>query len=161
MTTKPFKAIPSFTYAGRGFVSLKDGNLTIGLTDQTENRASAFTVADDAVEVVTRNVREERLKATERDEADLLDDFAERFVQAQRRIIPRRKTLSEGDRVCVSGIREDANGELWCTLVGGDEELVLPGDYVPPGHGLALPPRLVDEGVRVGLARRTPHAPRP
>ena len=114
MTTKPFTAIPSFTYAGRGFVSLKDGNLTIGLTDQTENRASAFTVADDAVEVVTRNVREERLKATERDEADLLDDFAERFVQAQRRIIPRRKTLSEGDRVCVTGIREDANGDFWC-----------------------------------------------
>ena len=133
MTTKPFKTIPSFTYAGRGFVSLKDGNLTIGLTDQTENRASAFTVADDAVEVVTRNVREERLKATERDEADLLDDFAERFVQAQRRIIPRRKTLSEGDRVCVSGIREDANGDFWCKPVGSDEEWALFNDELVVG----------------------------
>ena len=133
MTTKPFKAIPSFTYAGRGFVSLKDGNLTIGLTDQTENRASAFTVADDTVEVVTRNVREERLKATERDEADLLDDFAERFVQAQRRIIPRRKTLSEGDRVCVSGIREDANDDFWCKPVGSDEEWALFNDELVVG----------------------------
>ena len=133
MSTKPFKFNPSFSYAGKGFVSCKDGVVTIATTDQTENKAVAFTVMDGALEVVTRNVREERLKATERDEADLLQDFADSFVETQRRIIPRRKTISEGDRVAITGIREDANGELWCTLVGGDEEMALFNDELVAG----------------------------
>jgi hypothetical protein len=80
---------------------------------------------DGAVEVVTRNVREERLKATERNEADALQDFADTFVAAQRRIIPRRQMLSEGDRVTVTGIHENDDGELWCKVVGGEEEEML------------------------------------
>ena len=58
-------------------MSCKDGIVTISTTDLTENRSVAFSVADGKVEVATRNVKEERLKATERDEADLLGDFAE------------------------------------------------------------------------------------
>lgn len=133
MTTKPFKFKPSFSYAGKGFVSCKDGVVTIATTDQTENKAVAFTLMDGAVEVVTRNVREERLKATERDEADILEDFADSFVEAQRRIIPRRKSISEGARVAITGIREDADGELWCTPVGGDEEMALFNDELVAG----------------------------
>jgi len=111
-----------FFYAGKGFVSCKDGIVTISTTDLMENRSVAFAVAGGKVEVATRNVKEERLKATERDEADVLGDFAEEFVQAQRRIIPRRKVLSEGNRVTVTGIHEDDEGRLWCTPVGDEEE---------------------------------------
>lgn len=111
-----------FFYAGKGFVSCKDGIVTISTTDLMENRSVAFAVAGGKVEVATRNVKEERLKATERDEADVLGDFAEEFVQAQRRIIPRRKALSEGNRVTVTGIHEDDEGRLWCTPVGDEEE---------------------------------------
>ena len=134
MTTKRYKAIPSFTFAGKGFVSCRDGVASIALTDQTENRSVAFAVADGTVEVVTRNVREERLKATERDEADVLQDFADGFVEAQRRIFPRnRQALEEGDKVTITGIHEDAEGVLWCRPVGADEEMVLFDDELVAG----------------------------
>ena len=134
MIKKQLKAIPSFTYIGKGFVFFRDGIVTISLTDQTENRSLAFSVADGAVEVVTRNIREERLKATERDEADLLDDFADRFVQAQRRIVPRPKSLSKGDLLTITDIRENERGELCCKAVGeGEEELVLFDDELVVG----------------------------
>ena len=128
------RPISPFSYAGKGFVSCKDGIVTISTTDLTENRSVAFAVADGKVEVATRNVKEERLKAADRDEADLLAGFAEEFVQAQRRIIPRRKTLSEGDRVTITGIREDNDGHLWCKLVGEEaEEMALFNDELVTG----------------------------
>ena len=134
MTTRQLRAIPSFTYAGKGFVSLRDGIVTIATTDQTENCATAYTLADGAVKVVTRNVRDERLKETERNEAEVLEDFAEQFVGVQRRIIPRRSTaLSEGNRVTITGIREDKDGYFWCKPVGGDEELPLFNDELVSG----------------------------
>ena len=115
-------------------MSCKDGIVTISTTDLTENRSVAFSVADGKVEVATRNVKEERLKAADRDEADLLGDFAEEFVQAQRRIVPRRKTLSEGDRVTITGIREDNDGHLWCKLAGEEsEEMALFNDELVSG----------------------------
>ena len=133
MNMRRNRPISPFYYAGKGFVSCKDGIVTISTTDLTENRAIAFTVADGQVAVATRNVREERMKATERDEADLLGDFAEEFVKAQRRIIPRRKTLAEGDRITITGIRE-AGGRLWCKQVGEeDEELCLFDDELVVG----------------------------
>ena len=134
MNLRRNRPISPFSYAGKGYVSCKDGIVTISTTDLTENRSVAFSVADGKVEVATRNVKEERLKATERDEADLLGDFAEEFVQAQRRIIPRRKTLTEGDRVTVTDIREDADGHLWCKPVGEDaEEMPLFNDDLVAG----------------------------
>lgn len=134
MTTRRYKAIPSFTFAGKGFVSCRDGVASISLMDQTENRSIAFTVAEGTVEVVTRNVREERLKATERDEADVLQDFADGFVAAQRRIIPRSKqALMEGNKVTVTGIHEDAEGVLWCKPVGAVEEMILFDDELVAG----------------------------
>ena len=128
------RPISPFSYAGKGFVSCKDGIVTISTTALTENRSVAFAVADGKVEVATRNVKEERLKATDRDEADLLGDFAEEFVQAQRRIIPRRKTLSEGDLVTITGIREDEKRHLWCKLAGDEtEEMALFNDELVTG----------------------------
>ena len=128
------RPISPFSYAGKGFVSCKDGIVTISTTALTENRSVAFAVADGKVEVATRNVKEERLKAADRDEADLLAGFAEEFVQAQRRIIPRRKTLSEGDRVTITGIHEDNDGHLWCKLVGEEaEEMALFNDELVTG----------------------------
>lgn len=134
MSMRRNRPISPFSYAGKGFVSCKDGIVTISTTDLTENRSTAFTVADGKVEIATRNVKEERLKATERDEADLLGDFAEEFVKAQRRIIPRRKTLSEGNRVTVTDIHEDAEGRLWCKPAGEDaEEMALFNDELVVG----------------------------
>lgn len=134
MSIRRNRPISPFSYAGKGFVSCKDGIVTISTTDQTENRSTAFTVADGRVEVATRNVKEERLKAADRDEADELGVFAEEFVKAQRRILPRRKTLSEGDRVTITGIREDAEGQLWCRPTGDDaEEMALFNDELVVG----------------------------
>ena len=134
MNIRRNRPISPFSYAGKGFVSCKDGIVTISTTDLTENRSVAFAVADGKVEVATRNVKEERLKAADRDEADLLAGFAEEFVQAQRRIIPRRKTLSEGDRVTITGIHEDNDGHLWCKLVGEEaEEMALFNDELVTG----------------------------
>ena len=126
--------MPSFTYSGKGFVSLRNGIVTVALTDQMENRSTAFSLMDGAVEVVTRNVREERLKTTERDEADALQDFADGFVEAQRRIIPRnRQALSEGDKVTITGIHEDTDGLLWCKAGDGEEEMALFNDELVVG----------------------------
>ena len=134
MSFRRNRPISPFFYAGKGFVSCKDGIVTISTTDLTENRSVAFSVADGKVEVATRNVKEERLKATERDEADLLGDFAEEFVKAQRRIIPRRATLSEGDCLTVTDIHIDAKGRLWCRPVGDEaEEMVLFNDELVVG----------------------------
>ena len=152
MNTRRNRPISPFSYAGKGFVSCKDGVVTISSTDLTENRAIAFTVAGGKVEVATRNVREERLKLTERDEADLLGDFAEEFVKAQRRIVPRRKTMSEGDRVTITGIREDGRGNLWCKLAGEEaEELVLFNDELVSGtEVLDLVPYLYEDDFIAG-----------
>ena len=134
MNIRRNRPISPFSYAGKGFVSCKDGLVTISTTDQTENRSTAFTVANGRVEVATRNVKEERLKAADRDEADELGVFAEEFVKAQRRILPRRKTLSEGDRVTITGIREDAEGQLWCRPTGdAAEEMALFNDELVVG----------------------------
>ena len=151
MNIRRNRPISPFYYAGKGFVSCKDGIVTISTTDLTENRAIAFTVADGKVAVATRNVREERMKATERDEADLLGDFAEEFVKAQRRIIPRRKTLAEGDRITITGIRE-AGDRLWCKQVGEeDEELCLFDDELVVGTYVKdLLPYLYEDDIIVG-----------
>ena len=135
MTIRPIQGIPSFTYAGKGFVSCRNGIITISNTNQSENLSTAFTVKGGAVEVVTRNVREERLKATDRDEADLLQEFADGFVESLRRIIPRnRQALSEGDKVTVTGFFENEDGGLGCRSVGATEEdLVLFNDELVVG----------------------------
>ena len=156
MSIRRNRPISPFSYAGKGFVSCKDGIVTISTTDLTENRSTAFTVADGKVEVATRNVKEERLKATERDEADVLGDFAEEFVKAQRRIVPRRKTLSEGDRVTITGIHE-VKDHLWCKPVGeGDDELFLYDDDLVAGTYVKdLLPYLYENDFIVGARVET------
>lgn len=147
MIKRQIRAIPSFSFSGKGFVSLREGVVTIANTDLRENRSTAFTLADGAVEVVTRNVREERLRPADRDEADLLDEFADGFVESQRRIGLRRRTLSEGDRVTVTGIHEDDEGRLWCRLAGSvEEEMALFNDELVVGTDVRdLIPYLYDD----------------
>ena len=45
MSFRRNRPISPFSYAGKGFVSCKDGVVTISTTDLTENRSTAFTVA--------------------------------------------------------------------------------------------------------------------
>lgn len=115
--------LPPFSFVGKGAVSVHEGVLTLALSPTLESRAVAFTLAGGAVELVTRDTRDERLKMTERNEADALDEFADLLTEKQGRMIVRapRASLQEGDRVTISDFSEE-NEEIRCLSVGSIRE---------------------------------------
>ena len=69
-------------YSGRGTVQVRDGRMEVSSFCGTESGAEAFRCADGRVTVLSRNVRDERLKSSERDEADALAEFARTYLGA-------------------------------------------------------------------------------
>ena len=71
------------TFNGKGSIDLKDGKLRIASSPVGDSGAVAFSLCDGTVEVVTRNTRDERLKASDQDNAARLSDFAKCFTATQ------------------------------------------------------------------------------
>lgn len=66
-----------------GSVCLKNGKLHISSALSHDPDVLAFSNHNKTVEVCTRNIRDERLKASSIDDVSAVDDFATTFIQAQ------------------------------------------------------------------------------
>lgn len=66
-----------------GTICLKDGKLHISSAPSHNPDVLAFLNHNKTVEVCTRNIRDERLKASNIDDVSAVDDFASTFIQAQ------------------------------------------------------------------------------
>ena len=70
-------------FAGKGKVVCNKGVLSIFSSEVGEAGARAFGVCNDKVEVVTKNSREEKLKASDQENIDALALFAATFLRTQ------------------------------------------------------------------------------
>ncbi len=100
------------SFTGKGKALCRGGVLTVCSSDAEESGAKAFGVCGDRVEVITRNNRDEKLKASDQYDVEALGEFAETFCKSQDvYTAPRAKkrTYAEGDRVdiCITGLSED------------------------------------------------------
>ena len=112
-------------FAGKGKVVCNKGVLSIFSSEVGETGARAFGVCNDKVEVVTKNSREEKLKASDQENIDALALFAATFLRTQERYEPEkrpRKQYLAGDTVDirVKGVRD---GRYVCETLDGDDPL--------------------------------------
>ena len=113
-----------FSFAGKGVVELKDGVFHICSSDTCAAGSKAFAVVDGRIEVVTRNVREERLKMSEQDDVEVLARFAASFLKAQEGYVtpaPKVKEYQIGDIVTIKFTTVDS---FECEILGQGEDTV-------------------------------------
>jgi len=125
-TTTPF---PRFNYAGKGQVIIDNGKLSIYSSPVSDSAAVAFTVCNGKAEIATRNTRDERLKVTDAELIEKLDDFSRTFVKTQKEFSKnssqmnlRELNIGEKYSICCTGLDEE-NGLLLCSPLG------VRGDY--------------------------------
>lgn len=116
-----------FSFSGNGKAECRDGRLKLSSSEVVEAGNKAFSVFDDRISVITRNTREERLKASSQDDAESLSAFADTFIKTQDSFPKERqqkKTVKVGDKVSimVTELSEDGNTIL-CSTVGSDEPI--------------------------------------
>lgn len=114
-----------FSFSGNGRIECRDGRLKLCSSDVVEAGNRAFSILNDRISVITRNTREERLKASSQDDAESLSAFADTFIQTQDSFPkerPQKKTIKPGDKVgiMVTGLSEDGETIL-CSTVNSDE----------------------------------------
>ena len=100
------------TFTGKGRVLCRDGVLSVCSSDVHEGGAKAFAVCGDHVEVVTRNVRDEKLKASDQYDVEALGEFADTFRRTQEGYAApreRKREYTAGDKVdiMVTGLADD------------------------------------------------------
>ena len=88
-------------YSGRGSVQIRDGRMEVSSFYGTESGAEAFRCLDGRITVVSRSVRDERLKSSARDEVDALAEFGRTYLETLER--------SRGSH---DARREPADGEI-------------------------------------------------
>ena len=110
-----------------GSVCLKDGKLHISSALSRDPDITAFSNHDKTVEVCTRNIRDERLKASNIDDISAVDYFASTFIRAQdasRKMKPKKngKELVRYGKYSIvlkEGRKDDAGLKyLECTALG-------------------------------------------
>ena len=114
-----------FSFSGNGRIECRDGRLKLCSSDVVEAGHRALSILNDRISVITRNTREERLKASSQDDAESLSAFADTFIQTQDSFPkerPQKKTIKPGDKVAimVTGLSEDGETIL-CSTVNSDE----------------------------------------
>lgn len=112
----------SFRIDGKGLFICDDGRMRIASSDVGRDGDVAFSLFDNRLEIVTRNVRDERLKYSDRDSACELAHFADVFIKAQNEYhtpTVKKTILNSGDRVdiMITGFSED-NNTIFCRTVG-------------------------------------------
>lgn len=123
-----------FSYEQFGKLHCRDGVLRISASEAIDTGACSLELVLGRFELMTRNVRDERLKASESEEAGALWSFLQRIIEQQRNYTPPRETrrLTHGDWVDIRCIRANPREEPVFTVIGNegisgtleDEELV-------------------------------------
>lgn len=112
----------NFTFSGKGKAECKNGQLKISSSDMIESMNQAFSIFNDKVIVVNKNIREERLKASAQDNVEALSMFAKAFLQRQnscRKERFRKNELGYGDKATIKVTSLSETGDtLLCTTVG-------------------------------------------
>lgn len=121
-----------FSFTGKGKAECRDGAFRICSSDVGEAGSTAFSACDGRIAVVTRNVREEKLKVSERDDVETLARFADMFLKTQDEYVasaPKARQYKKGDVVdiMISGenlscVIVDRNKNVTGRIV--DEELM-------------------------------------
>ena len=121
-----------FAFVGKGKVDCRVGRLRVCPADVGETGNRAFSVFDDRIEILTRNVREERLKSSDQDNADALAEFAETFLKTQDAFVTlpsRKREYKEGDVVDIMFIGQSEDERtLFCKTV--DTEMEVTGEII-------------------------------
>lgn len=91
------------TIDGAGSVSLEDGRLHISSTQSWNHDTVAFSSYNGAIEVCTRDVRDERLKASETDKVSAIDSFASTFMLVQKETKKKSKPRSAKRGLSING----------------------------------------------------------
>lgn len=118
-TDKPFERL---SVGGNGSISLSDGVLRVSSTPKWEAGTKAFSMYDDAIEVCTKNSRDEKIKMSNIDDAVALDDFARVFAFSQTNGSRQRhangiRRLVKGEKYAISQIKKEGE-RLYCTALG-------------------------------------------
>lgn len=101
-----------FLYEGHGIFQCLDGVSRISALNYGEEGVKSFDLLPDHLEVVMRNVRDERLKMSDRNNVAAVWAFAQKFIEAQRHYQRKRDVtgIVAGDKVdikCVGFSEED------------------------------------------------------
>ena len=120
----------TFQYTGKGKASCVDGVFQICSAETGDAGVEAFSLAGDRIRIVTPNVRSEKLRQSDTNDADALMDFAESFLQAQDRFRPARtqgREFHDGDRVNIRITDQSEDGQrLLCELLGSEDSIQGP-----------------------------------
>ena len=117
----------TFTFQGRGRVFCHDGKLSVCSSEALESGAKAFSICGERISVVTRNVRDEKLKSTEQFDANALRAFAETFLRVQQegaRKGAAKREYQNGETVDIQVLAISEDGDsLECEIVDKDVEV--------------------------------------
>ena len=111
-----------FSFIGKGKAECRDGGFRICSSDVGEAGSTAFTFCNERIAVVTRNVREEKLKASERDEVETLARFTDMFMKTQDEYVapaPKAREYKNGDVVDIMITGEN----LACVIVDANKDV--------------------------------------
>lgn len=125
--------LPPIIINKAGSVTIKEGIISISSTTSWENSIQSFSDHDGHIEVRTRNTRDEKLKASDVNEASALDEFAENFLTAQTKTAKNRRftsqnTLEPGEKYTIelevskTGTRNEDSNILYCRPLGMEYE---------------------------------------
>ena len=117
----------TFAFQGRGRVFCHDGRLSVCSSEALESGAKAFSICGERISVVTRNVREEKLKSTEQFDAGALRSFSEAFLHVQQegaRKGAAKREYRSGETVDIQVLAVSESGDsLECEIVDKDVEV--------------------------------------
>ena len=120
------KRAKPFLFSGKGLAECRDGVLSVQSADVKGNPSKAFGVFSDKVDVVTRKTNGERLKASDREDAQALYDFAQTFLETQSESRPaeaKKRRWEDGDVVDIECFYDDG----WMRFRVVDEDSDLSG----------------------------------
>ena len=110
-----------FLFTGNGKVECSRGCIHLFSSSIGDYGNKAFSVFEDRIEVIPRNVRDERLKISEQDDVDALSRFYDSFIKTQEesnRALYKEKEYKEGDVVDVKvTVVEEDPMNLICEII--------------------------------------------
>lgn len=115
-----------FQYADKGKVVCKDGVLTIYSADVGESGAKALSLFGGKVEVVSRNSREEKLRASRLRDIAAVGEFAETFLSVQQAYVKnrtRKREYSSGDLVDIILTETPPEEAIRCKILDFDNPI--------------------------------------
>ena len=123
--------------SGRGCAEISNGIMTLSSCTRWESSSGTLDVDGGNVCVLTRNNRDEKIKASDTSDVIKLDEFSRTFMRSQEaseRMSKRPKSieLKIGERyaICITGYEETEDGyfDISCKVLGTDDKVGIVED---------------------------------